>query len=54
MAAISLGTDVDAPRGENYGEYGNFKKILISNHAAGVPNRQLRGDVKIEVQTPAA
>ena len=54
MAAINLGTDVDAPRGENHGEYGNFKKILISDHAAGVPNRQLRGDVKIEVQPKAS
>jgi len=50
MAAISLGTDVDASRGE---KVGNFKKILISDHAAGVSNRQLRGDVKIEVQPNA-
>ena len=50
MAAISVGTDVDAPRGE---KKETPRKILISDHAAGVPNRQLRVDVKIEVQPNA-
>ena len=48
MAAINLGTDVDAPRGE---KMETSRKILISDHAAGVPNRQLRGVVKIEVKS---
>ena len=40
MAAISLGTDVDAPRGETM-----ETSRKDEEHAAGVPNRQLRGVV---------
>ena len=54
MAAISLGTDVDAPRGEKMDENGNFRKIC-QNMRPGCPTASCGGVLKFKRSlTPAA
>ena len=47
MAAISLGTDVDAPRGEKMDENGNFRKIC-QNMRPGCPTASCGGVLKFK------